>query len=235
MFAVPRALFSILMLCLLVALPAPLYKFIKGPMPPAPDCAELEIPKHLLEYLLVQEDDVFLRHSGMQLSAVIESARENLLGLEYVRGASTISMQLAKNLYLSSDKTLWRKLEQGILALLLEARFTKCEIIQHYVCTADFGLDAPGIEHAAKTLFSHSVAELTHTEALLLVRALKNPRLFPPKLESVTQKESRYLENRVIRRVRENRRNVDPFVDALTCIGPARDPAAPASRRWYQD
>src|SRR6185369_12377724 len=100
------------------------------------------LPKFMEVGVLTCEDGRFMRHHGFDKEAIINSIRENLAAGGFKRGASTISMQLAKNLYLSREKTLSRKLQEAVLTLYLEQELSKDQIIELYLNVIEFG---PGI------------------------------------------------------------------------------------------
>ena len=112
------------------------------------------ISKHMETAVLICEDGAFLRHHGFDEEAIRNSIRENVKAGHFVRGASTISMQLAKNLYLSQDKTLSRKLQEAVLTMLLEQELTKDQIMELYLNVIEFGPGIYGIGPAAAYYFN---------------------------------------------------------------------------------
>jgi hypothetical protein len=126
--------------------------------------------------VLTTEDGRFHRHHGFDQEAIVNSLRENLQAGAFVRGASTISMQLAKNLYLSRTKTVSRKLEEAVLTLLLEQELTKPEMMELYLNVIEFGPNVYGIGPAAQHYFHTSASRLSLGQALYLGSILRNPR-----------------------------------------------------------
>jgi len=134
------------------------------------------ISKFMSVGALVCEDGRFHRHHGFDQEAIINSLRENLLAGAFKRGASTITMQLAKNLYLSREKVLARKLQEAVLTLYLEQELTKQEILELYFNLIEFGPMVYGIGPAARHWFNTSAADLTLGQSLYLASILQNPK-----------------------------------------------------------
>ncbi len=125
--------------------------------------------------VLTTEDGAFFKHAGFNHAAIRASIIANLKAGRFVRGASTISMQLAKNLFLSREKTVSRKLEEVILTDYLEQTFTKHEIMELYLNVIEFGPDVYGIAAAAEHYFGRKPDELDLAECLFLSSLLPNP------------------------------------------------------------
>jgi membrane peptidoglycan carboxypeptidase len=127
--------------------------------------------------VLTTEDGSFYRHKGFNHSAIRASLIANLKAHRFVRGASTITMQLAKNLFLSREKTIARKVQEVILADYLEQTFTKEELMELYLNVIEFGPDLYGIGAAADHYFAREASELDLSESLLLATLLPRPTL----------------------------------------------------------
>ncbi len=125
--------------------------------------------------VLTTEDGAFYRHQGFNRAAMRNALVADLKAGRFVRGASTITMQLAKNLFLSRDKTLSRKLEEVILADYLESSFTKREMMELYLNVIEFGPSVYGITQAAAHYFGRTPAELNLAECLFLSSILPSP------------------------------------------------------------
>ena len=139
-----------------------------------------DISSELKRAVLVAEDDAFWQHEGvdfeqLQESLIIDWARRGLL-----RGGSTITQQLAKNLYLSPSKNPIRKLRELIIARRLEAELPKARIFELYLNVIEWGDGVYGAEAAARTYFHTSAAELGAADAALLAGAIVNPRVLNP-------------------------------------------------------
>lgn len=125
--------------------------------------------------VLTTEDGSFHRHHGFNHNAIRSSLIANLKAHKFVRGASTITMQLAKNLFLSRDKTISRKFEEVLLATYLEDTFTKQELMELYLNLIEFGPDVYGVAQAAEHYFGRAPLDLNLAESLFLATLLPNP------------------------------------------------------------
>ncbi len=126
--------------------------------------------------VLTTEDSGFRRHGGFDMEAIRNSIRENLRSRRFVRGASTLSMQLAKNLYLDRGKTLSRKLQEVVLTTYLEQELTKDQILELYLNVVEFGPMIYGIGPAARYYFNTSASDLSLAQALYISSILPNPK-----------------------------------------------------------
>ena len=138
------------------------------------------ISGNLKRAVLVAEDSGFWQHEGIEFEQMKESIEANLERLEFARGGSTITQQLAKNLYLSPSKNPIRKLREILIARRLEAELTKQRILELYLNVIEWGDDIYGAEAAARTYFGKSAAELGPQESALLAGAIINPHVHSP-------------------------------------------------------
>ncbi len=127
--------------------------------------------------VLTTEDGGFRRHHGFDQEAIKNSIRENIRKKRFVRGASTISMQLAKNLYLDRGKNLSRKLQEAILTMYLEQALTKEQILELYFNIVEFGPNLYGIGPAARHYFNGPAADLSLGQALYISSIMPNPKV----------------------------------------------------------
>ena len=139
-----------------------------------------DIPPLLIKAVLVTEDRRFFYHFGLDPVGLARAASTNWRSGEVVQGGSTITQQLAKNLFLQPKRTLGRKAEEFILALWLESRFTKQEILELYLNRVYFGGGNYGIGAAAHSYFGKAPQDITLTEAALLAGLIKAPSYFSP-------------------------------------------------------
>ena len=145
------------------------------------DAVELEdIPDHLIKATLATEDRRFFEHFGVDIFGTARALFENARANDVVQGGSTITQQLAKNLFLSFERSLARKIKEAFLALLLESRFSKFEILKMYLDRAYLGGGAFGVEAASQFYFGKSVREINLSEAALLAGLFKAPTRFAP-------------------------------------------------------
>ncbi len=139
-----------------------------------------QFPKDLVDMLLASEDEVFWQHSGFSIKAIFRAFWYNILGVfsdgsPSVQGGSTITQQLAKNLYLDPDRTLQRKQKELYLALQLERNYSKSEILELYLNTAYMGNGIWGLGQAARRYFGVDPADLFPWQSLMLVVTLRSP------------------------------------------------------------
>ncbi|MGB9911926.1 MAG: penicillin-binding protein 1A [Candidatus Kapaibacteriota bacterium] len=133
------------------------------------------IPKDFINALLATEDRTFFEHWGIHLGRVFRAIVKNLFSLRVREGASTITMQLARNLYFNQDVSLKRKIREALTSIQIEKQFTKEEILEMYINTVPFGRGAYGLSVASKIYFDKSPSELTTSECAFLVGILKAP------------------------------------------------------------
>jgi monofunctional glycosyltransferase len=129
---------------------------------------------------VVAEDARFWSHDGVDWDAVREATERNWKEKGIGHGASTITQQLAKNLYLSASRTPWRKLREWAIAFRLERTLTKRRILELYLNVIEFGPRTYGAEAAARHYFRKSAAELDEREAATLAAIIPSPRIFDP-------------------------------------------------------
>jgi 1A family penicillin-binding protein len=133
-----------------------------------------------IQAILATEDHRFWDHHGINKLRTIKALWITLFEPGQVQGASTITQQLAKNLFFSFERTYMRKFRELLVAFQIEARFTKQEILEAYINQIPFGVGAYGIGEAARTFFGKSAGELTLAEAALLAGLPKSPTRYNP-------------------------------------------------------
>jgi monofunctional biosynthetic peptidoglycan transglycosylase len=138
------------------------------------------ISSNLTRAVLVAEDGKFWKHDGIDYEQLRDAMETNVERMEFVRGASTITQQLAKNLYLSPSKNPIRKLRELLIARRLEAELSKQRILELYLNVIEWGDGIYGAEAAARQYFRTSAAQLGPQEAALLAAAIINPRVLDP-------------------------------------------------------
>ena len=141
------------------------------------------IPIYVTNAFVALEDRGFYKHNGVLDSAIQNSLIANLQLGRFMRGGSTITMQLAKNLWLTREKTLLRKIHEIFLTIPLEKCLTKEQILELYLNIIEFGPNIYGIDHAADYYFHSAVGQLTEEQAFYLAMILPSPKkaLFPDK------------------------------------------------------
>ncbi len=158
-----------------------------------------ELPSNLINAVIATEDRRFFNHHGIDIFGVIRAAYENNKAGHIVQGGSTITQQLAKLLFLNPERNFKRKIQEVLLALQLERKFTKEQILTCYLNRAYFGAGNYGVGNAAKFYFGKNVAEINLKESALLAGLLKAPSKFSPKnnKELAQDRADEVLENMV--------------------------------------
>jgi penicillin-binding protein 1A len=139
-----------------------------------------EIPQDLITALLATEDRRFYEHSGIAVRGILRAAVKNVIQRRYAEGASTLTQQLSKTLFLTPRKTMIRKFREAILSLQLERRYTKNEILELYLNQIYLGSGAYGVGAAARIYFGKSVKDLTLAECALVAGLPKSPSRYSP-------------------------------------------------------
>lgn len=138
-----------------------------------------DVPEHVVEATLAIEDAAFYHHPGFSLRGIFRALRNNVSS-EGLQGGSTITQQLVKNALLSSERTVWRKIKEFILAIEVEYLFTKDEILSMYLNEVGYGGTAYGVAEAAEYYFGKPVGELSLSEAALLAGLPASPTTYSP-------------------------------------------------------
>lgn len=149
-----------------------------------------QISPYLIKAVLIGEDDKFWRHEGFDFEAMQKAVEKDIRQKKFKFGGSTISQQLAKNLYLTPSKNPVRKLKEAVLTWRIENRLSKKRILELYLNVAEWGEGIFGIEAASRHYYGKSASALGPEEAAKLASVLPNPRRFNP------LGTSRYVENR---------------------------------------
>ena len=192
------------------------------------------LPKDLINSVIVTEDKRFFSHIGVDLKGIIRATYVNLKAGKIVQGGSTITQQLAKNLFLTPERSFTRKLHELILSFWLEMRFTKQQILSIYLNRVYLGSGTYGVQAASEKYFNKKVEELNLYECALIASLLKAPSKYNPisneKLSRV--RTSKVLENMAknklitfssVKEAKLNNKNYDKFT------------SAPKSTRYFVD
>jgi penicillin-binding protein 1A len=139
-----------------------------------------EMPRHVIQAVLATEDRRFFEHFGIDFFGLARAMTENARAGDVVQGGSTLTQQLAKNIFLTNERTLQRKINEAFLAVWLEANLSKPEILQLYLDRAYMGGGTFGITAAADFYFGKSVGEVTLAEAAMLAGLFKAPAKYAP-------------------------------------------------------
>jgi len=136
------------------------------------------ISPNLKRAVIAAEDAKFLKHKGFDFKAIQKAYKKNLKMGKFIAGGSTISQQLAKNLFLSNKKTPWRKMEEAIITLMLENVMTKRRILEIYLNVIEWGNDVFGAEAAAQYYYNVSTSSISAKQSARLAAMIPNPRFY---------------------------------------------------------
>ncbi|MFY0742556.1 PBP1A family penicillin-binding protein [Solibacillus silvestris] len=139
-----------------------------------------QIPEHLIHAVIATEDQKFYKHNGINVIGIVRAMTQNTMRGEIVAGGSTITQQLAKNVFLTQERTYTRKLKELILTKKIERTYDKDEIMERYLNQIYFGEGAWGIQRASQTYFGKDVSELTLGESAMLAGLIKAPSVLSP-------------------------------------------------------
>lgn len=139
-----------------------------------------KVPQNLQNAFIAAEDNRFYEHIGIDPIGIFRAIFANLTNRGIAQGGSTITQQLAKNAFLSQEQTLKRKIQEAMLALEIEHKYSKKEILEMYMNQIYFGQGAYGIQTAAKTYFNKDVNELSLTQCAMLAGLPKSPNYYSP-------------------------------------------------------
>ncbi len=138
------------------------------------------IPEHLKLATIAIEDDDFYQHPAIDFKAILRSVYQNIIKGKVTQGGSTITQQLVKNLFLTPERTIWRKLKEIILAFQLEHFYDKDEILALYLNQIYYGANCYGVAEAAKAYFGKPVGQLNLAESAILASLPKAPSYYSP-------------------------------------------------------
>lgn len=139
-----------------------------------------QIPQIVKDATIIAEDSEFYRHSGINFRGIFRAILADITSQKIVEGGSSITQQLIKNAYLSPERTLSRKIKEMILAITLERKYSKNEILNFYLNQIPYGSNSYGIEAASLTYFNKSAKELNLAEAVYLAALPKAPSYYSP-------------------------------------------------------
>lgn len=139
-----------------------------------------QIPKNLINAFVAIEDERFWQHNGIDIKRIIGAIFKNIKTGSLSEGASTITQQLVRNKLLTFEKSFKRKIQEQYLAIQLEKRLTKEQILEEYLNTINLGSGAYGVEAAAYTYFGKDVSKLTLAECALIAGITQNPSYYNP-------------------------------------------------------
>jgi monofunctional biosynthetic peptidoglycan transglycosylase len=179
------------------------------------------IAEILQKAVIISEDDTFWQHEGVNFQMMKEAWKINWERGRYARGASTITMQLARNAFLSKEKTLIRKIREIIVARRMEKVLTKKQIFELYLNVIEWGENIYGAEAAAQYHFGMSARDVTLAEATMLTGILPNPKRFSPfrRMETARKFQKRVLDLLVISKVIDQETAAAAFATPIVLRG----------------
>ncbi|WP_036729294.1 transglycosylase domain-containing protein [Peptoniphilus mikwangii] len=139
-----------------------------------------KVPKHIKDAFISIEDERFYKHIGIDFQGIASAFIDNIKAGKIVRGGSTITQQLVKNVYLSNVKTINRKVQEAYLAIGVDKKLLKDEILEAYLNRINLGQGSYGVEAAAQTYFSKDVWDLNLSQSALIAGITKSPVEYPP-------------------------------------------------------
>lgn len=158
-----------------------------------------DLPEFLVKALKAREDLRFDEHSGIDVRGLLRATLRNIKDREFTQGASTLSMQLSRNTFAIRQKSIHRKLLEIVLTLRVESRYSKDEILTHYLNRIYFGAGCHGIDQAARTYFGRPTRDLNEAEAAMVIGIIRGPHIFSPfrDLDAAKEQESQVLSRMV--------------------------------------
>jgi len=158
-----------------------------------------QIPQVMRQAIVASEDERFYSHSGVDLRGIARAALANWQHKQIEQGASTITQQLARNLFLTNEQTVSRKIQEALLAIEIERYYTKDEILERYLNLVYFGAGAYGIQAASHAYFGKDVTHLTLGEASMLAGLVAAPSLYNPYAdEKLARDRQRHVLDRMV-------------------------------------
>ena len=172
-----------------------------------------ELPPHLIDALLVTEDKRFYSHFGIDPISNVRALLVDIITMDFSQGASTITQQMARNMFLTLDKKISRKMKEVILALRIEATFSKDEILEIYFNKIFWGEQNHGVETASLYYFDKHARDLTIAESAMLVGMIQRPNYYDPNKHPEQAKQRRDM---VLKRMYKSRKiNEDEYNAAV--------------------
>ncbi|MBN2135608.1 MAG: PBP1A family penicillin-binding protein [Acidobacteria bacterium] len=152
-----------------------------------------EIPKHFIDAIIAIEDERFFEHSGIDVKGIMRAMWRNLWSGKIVQGASTLTMQLSRNIFLSTEQTWTRKIKEALYAIKIEKYYTKEQILELFANQVYFGHNRYGLASASDFFFSKKPQDINLEESALLAGILNGPNYYTPKRHPIRALKRRNL------------------------------------------
>jgi len=188
-----------------------------------------KIPKDLQNAVVAVEDRRFYKHWGIDVKRIVGTVLANFVARKYAQGGSTITQQLARNVYLTARKSMIRKIREALTAIQLESYYTKSEILELYLNMVYLGAGAYGVEAASQRYFSKSAAELTLNECATLAGCIQLPEYYRPDKNS-NLKRTNVRRNSVLKGMKKMRYISKKQLAAALRDSVPRNPQEPVSK-----
>ncbi len=157
-----------------------------------------KVPKHFFQALILSEDGSFYSHKGFDWFEIKESFRRNFLEWRFARGGSTLTQQLAKNMYLSKEKSISRKFKEFFIAKQIEEKLSKTQILEKYINVVEFGDEIYGLKPASQHYFKKAPEYLNVLESIFLVSLLPSPKRLGQSYQTKTLSKSNLWRMKII-------------------------------------
>ena len=194
-----------------------------------------EIPEQLINAFVDAEDARFFQHTGIDIISVVRAFMKNITAGEIVQGGSTITQQVAKSFFLSSERTYTRKIREAILSYRIEKRFSKEDILFLYLNQIYLGHGAYGVQAAAENYFGKTVGELTLAECALLAGLPQAPSRYSPfRSPAQARKRQLYVLNQMVERGHITQREAEAARDTQLDVKPVKS-WFQAMTPWYSE
>lgn len=158
-----------------------------------------KMSQDLIHAVVCAEDDRFYQHDGFDWERLSQAAQENMAKGKFVRGASTITQQLAKNLFLTPERTISRKIKEAIYTFFLEWFLTKNRILEIYLNSIEWGDGIFGAESASQSYYKKNTSKLTLDQAMSLAAIIPNPRVYSPRKNDLFLRKRKHAIKRLMR------------------------------------
>ncbi|SFI68899.1 transglycosylase domain-containing protein [Thermoflavimicrobium dichotomicum] len=192
------------------------------------------LPKHLIQATLAAEDRTFYQHAGFSLHGIARAAWINLKSGEIVQGASTITQQLARNLYLTHDRTWARKMKEAMLTVQLELHYSKNQILQLYFNHIYYGHGAYGAQQASHLYFNKPVRQLSLAESAFLAGLPRGPEYYSPYSHfDHAKKRQEHILDLMVKNQMVSKKQAEQAKQATISIIPPKKVVHPSTRANY--
>ena len=200
------------------------------------DVALKDVSKHFIASLVAVEDHRFYQHRGFDPIGIMRAIKVNMLSKDKSEGASTITQQYARLLYLTNEKTWTRKIKEALLAIRLESHYSKDEILTGYINTVYFGHGIYGIKNASSYYFNKEPSKLDLNEASLLAGVINGPSYYSPFINKAqAKKRQEVVLNRLVDNGYISKQTKEKTLQTAFNLNPNPSSSTPSSYQYYKD